>query len=505
MTKATIALIVAILAMTGCGHLPGHTHENEGNGSTTNQNDHIESESVTQFTGYLELFAEFEPLIVGETSMFNVHLTNLNEDYSPLVNADVVLTLEIDGEHKEELKGWTDVPGIYHFEVSPPFSGEGKLIFNISTKTYNDQFILDHIHVFRKVEDVHAHSHGASSGEIFYSKEQSWSTDFNIMQLLPVDFSGVVKASGEIMAMPGEKQNLVAKNDGIVLFAKRNLVQGSPVKKGELVFTISGKGFTDDNISVEYQNAKLHFEKSKNQYNRHKNLVNEKIISESQFLESRNAYLTDSVTYYNFKQTVSDGGLKVHAPLAGYIHELNVSEGQFASKGSLLATISSNKVMLLRADVPQQFFRVLGQINDATFRPAYTEKVYTMEALNGKLLAKASSVAENNHYMPVYFEVINDGTLLEGAFAEFYLKTEPRPGKLVVPVSAIIEEQSYYYVFVQETGETYSKREIKPGDTDGLNVEVLSGLAEGERIVTRGAMLVKAAAVTTAPIHSHSH
>jgi RND family efflux transporter MFP subunit len=195
----------------------------------------------------------------------------------------------------------------------------------------------------------------------------------------------------------------------------------------------------------------------------------------------------------------------VFAPLSGYIHELNVSEGQFASIGKILATISSNRVMLLRADVPQQYFGILGQISDATFRPAYTDKVYTIEELNGKLLAKASSVAENNHYMPVYFEVINDGTLLEGAFAEFNLKTKPQKDRLIVPVSALIEEQNNFYVYIQLSGESYMKQQLSLGDSDGIHAEVISGLKAGDRVVTRGALLLKASSASSAPVHTHSH
>jgi len=505
MTKAINALIIAMLIITGCVHEADHNHQVKKPESISNQPDHTDQESHTLFTENLELFVEFDPLVTGEISTFNVHLTQLRKEYSPLENAEVNLKLEIDQVHTQKFESHADIPGIYHFEVSPDFSGNGTIKIDVITDDFTDQFVIADVHIFKEAADIHSHSTEAASGQVLYTKEQAWATGFNVEPVTFQDFSEVINASGEILAMPGEKQNLIAKNNGIVLFSTRNLVQGSPVKKGDLLFTVSGKGFTEDNISVKYHEARLQFEKSKNQYLRHKNLVEEKIVSESQFAESKNRYLADSVIYFNLEQTVSDGGLKVFAPLTGYIHELNVSEGQFAATGSVLATISSNKIMLLRADVSQQHFKTLGQINDATFRPAYSEKVYTIEELNGKLLAKASSVAENNHYMPVYFEVINDGTLLEGAFAEFHLKTEPKPNILVVPVSAIVEEQNNFFVYVQVSGEHFVKRQFRPGDSDGLFLEVISGLNEGDRIVTKGAMLIKAASVSTAPVQSHSH
>ena len=504
MIKAFKALIIVVLFATGCNQMADRSRQDDGIKSALKQIDHTDQESRTLFTENLELFVEFDPIVVGETSTFNVHLTDL-KDYSPLANAGVSLILEIDNEVTQNFESRSDVAGIYHFEVSPQFAGEGLIKIDVATENFTDRFEIDHVHIFRQVADIHAHGQGAVTGQVLFTKEQAWTTEFKIETVRTHSFSKVINASGEIMPMPGDKQNLVAKNNGIVLFSTRNLVQGSPVKKGSLLFTISGKGFTDDNISVKYHEARLAFEKSKNQYLRHKNLVEEKIVSKSQFEESKNRYLADSVAYFNLEQTVSDGGLKVYAPLTGYIHDLNFSEGQYASTGSVLATISSNKVMLLRADVPQQFFKLLGQITDATFRPAYSDKVYTIDELNGKLLAKASSVAENNHYMPVYFEVINDGTLLEGAFAEFHLKTDPQPGKLIVPVGAIIEEQNIFYVYIQMTGESYLKKQIQIGGTDGLYAEILSGLNAGDRVVTKGSILLKAASVSSAPVHSHTH
>jgi RND family efflux transporter MFP subunit len=230
------------------------------------------------------------------------------------------------------------------------------------------------------------------------------------------------------------------------------------------------------------------------------------VISEKQFLESKANYLADSLHFYNFAAGASPEGLKVFATGSGYIHELNVSEGQFVELGQLLVTISSNKVLLLRADVPQQYFFLLDKIEGANFRPAYTDHTYAVEDLEGKLLAKGSSVAENDHYMPVFFEVKNDGSLLEGAFAEFYLKTSEKSNSLAVPVESISEEQSYHYLYIQVTGESFTKRAVTMGENNGKSVEILSGLNPGERVVTEGVMLLKAASMVSGTAsHGHAH
>jgi multidrug efflux pump subunit AcrA (membrane-fusion protein) len=125
---------------------------------------------------------------------------------------------------------------------------------------------------------------------------------------------------------------------------------------------------------------------------------------------------------------------------------------------------------------------------------------------NGKLLAIGSFVAENNQYLPVYFEAQNNGQLLEGAFVEYYLKTRTMENCMVVPVEAVQEEQGKHYVYVQENGELFRKQEILTGDFDGRAYLVLGGLSAGDRVVTRGSMLIKSASMSTSlPGHSHQH
>ena len=231
-----------------------------------------------------------------------------------------------------------------------------------------------------------------------------------------------------------------------------------------------------------------------------------RVISERQLIDSRTRYMADSLRYHSLSAIASAEGSKVYSPISGYIHTLDVSEGQYVETGQLLVTISSNKILLLRADIPQQYYYLLEDIVTANFRPAYADRTYSIEEFDGKIIAKGSSVAENDHYMPVHFEVKNDGSLLEGAFAEFYLKTRSEMNCLSVPVTAISEEQGAYYLYIQVSGESFTKRLVSTGENDGQRVQIVSGLDPGERIVTEGVMLLKAASlITGAPGHGHSH
>jgi multidrug efflux pump subunit AcrA (membrane-fusion protein) len=75
-----------------------------------------------------------------------------------------------------------------------------------------------------------------------------------------------------------------------------------------------------------------------------------------------------------------------------------------------------------------------------------------------------------------------------------------------VPVSALIEEQGIYSVYVREHEEAYRKVTVKLGANNGSEVQILSGLNVGDEVVTEGAYQIRLASASNAiPAHSHSH
>ena len=89
---------------------------------------------------------------------------------------------------------------------------------------------------------------------------------------------------------------------------------------------------------------------------------------------------------------------------------------------------------------------------------------------------------------------------------KLYVETAHVEEALVVLPSALGDEDGRAVAFVQLSGETFEKRDLTLGIRDGEFVQVVSGLAEGERLVTKGAYAIRLAAVsTTIPAHGHAH
>jgi cobalt-zinc-cadmium efflux system membrane fusion protein len=493
MQKLVMVLWMLMVLIFGCGPEQDKIQQDDAHEHSD------ELIQITSFSDNIEFFIEYESLEAGHQSALLVHLTGL-ATYKPMPEGSV--SLRIDGNAVSS--GQPVRPGIFEVLFTPESTGDfpAELTYQRGSQSESVEF---GVRVNGHPETLHAEETGPE-GEITFVKEYAWESDFMVEQVKPVLFSSVIPTSGEILAVPGEKKHLAAQHQGMVHFTDPKLVQGSSVSKGQVLFSIRSDQLIDHNVKLQFEESLNLYEKSKSEYERYRKLYAQGAISERQLINSRTVFMEDSLRMNNLRTNGSAEGFRVVAPVSGTIHELCVSEGSFLETGRLMATISSNKVLLIRADLSQQFYGQLKEIETANFRPAYTTYVYSIEEMNGRLLAAGASVAENDHYLPIIFEVENDGSLLEGAFTEVFLKTKGKSNALIVPLTAISEEQGKHFVYIQISGESYTKRAVTPGRNDGRTVEILQGISAGERLVTKGVMLVKAASVAAVAVsHGHTH
>jgi len=95
-----------------------------------------------------------------------------------------------------------------------------------------------------------------------------------------------------------------------------------------------------------------------------------------------------------------------------------------------------------------------------------------------------------------------DGQWRPGAAVRARVTVKERQAALVVPIAALQAFEGNTVVFVR-VGETYAPREVKLGERDSRNVEVLEGLAAGEEIVVEQSYLIKADLEKESAGHEH--
>jgi membrane fusion protein, heavy metal efflux system len=478
------------------------------NNSKVTENHDEEDNPKFQYTVYskdFELFAEADPFVVGDTANVLSHFSWLT-DFKPLDPGKIKITLTVNGD---EISQTLETPlrkGIYSFNLIPKSQGKGSIKYYIETGNGVYELDVPEVTVFATTEEAHAAAEGIpvnNTNTSVFLKEQSWKINFSTELPEKGAFGQVIKTTAIIQPSPSGEVIITAKASGFVSLSNSNLIEGREISSGQVLFTISGGAMAENNFSVKYSEARNNFEKAKADYERAKELSNDKIVSEKEFLEVKNRYDNARALFENLDQNFDASGQKVKSPVSGYIKQVFVNNGTYVEAGKPLLSISQNKTLILTADVSQKYGPLLAAIVSANIRTLQEDKVYTLEQLNGKVLSYGKSANSSNYLFPVSLQIENNGKFTPGSFVEVYLRTEINSEAITIPNSALLEEQGIFFVYVQVTPELFEKREVVPGVTDGIRTEILNGIFENERIVTKGAVFIKLAQ-STGTLDAHS-
>jgi membrane fusion protein, heavy metal efflux system len=489
---------IAVSCMTACKNDHSHTEEKK---------QELQTLSYTLYTDKSELFVEFKPLVVGQASKFAAHLTLLGENFLPYTEGSVTVTLFQNGKELRDSANAPSSPGIFRLALEPAQAGIGKLVFDIQTNKFTDQVIIDSVQVYANEKTaIAAQPTDAGSSDIRYLKEQAWKVEFANAPVKKETMYDVVKATGEILSAPGDEVAIAAKSNGIVKFAGNSNVTGASIRSGQSMFIVTGGEIPFENVEAAKQSARAELTTAQTEYNRASELIKDKLITQAEFEAAKLRLQNAQIAVNNLNRNYSAGGKILSSPINGFIKNIMVSEGQFVSAGQPLAIITKNQRLILRADVSLKNADRISSIQEANFTIIQNKLTYNTKNLNARLLSVAKTTGNNAPYIPVHFQIDGKPGIIPGSFAEVYLKTVPIYNALIIPVSALVEEQGIFYAYVQMEGESFQKRELKIGANDGEKVQVLSGVAEGERVVTRGAYQIKLSQASGAlPAHGHEH
>ncbi|MDR1344259.1 MAG: efflux RND transporter periplasmic adaptor subunit [Tannerellaceae bacterium] len=367
-------------------------------------------------------------------------------------------------------------------------------------------------------ENEHEHESEHDGGEtdnvnpstVVFDKERAEAVGLKTQIVQPSVFTEAIKTGGRILAAQGDEQTLVATLPGVVALKSTAFAQGATVKKGQAVLSLLTGNLPDGDVAVRTRAA---YEKAKSEYDRAQELIKDRIISEKDFNQAVLDYETaktafDAIGGMKNVGTKTDGtkngGVDICSPISGYLKNLRVKEGDYVETGAPLATVSQNSRLQLRVELPEKYYASLPLIQSACFRTSYSDTLYRLQDLNGRLLSYARSMDSDAFYVPVIFEFDNKGAILPGGYVEAYLLTTPAPGVIAIPVSSLIEEQGIYSVYIMEDEDCYRKQEVRLGAGNGYDVQILAGIEAGDVVVTEAAYHLKLASATTAlPSHHH--
>ncbi|MGH1337445.1 MAG: efflux RND transporter periplasmic adaptor subunit [Aureispira sp.] len=488
-------ILLLSLGFAACHHHHDHDHAEA-----------LEPISYTFQQGNIEAFVELTPLVVGQDNALEIVLSQL-QPLQPLT-------------HKVQLQ-WNaqtakPVPsikkGVYRTSLSLEQVGPQQLTILIATDSQQLRFALPPLSVAATMEEAKTVLHPQKDvvGSIAFPRADMWNNGFVLTQVQKRPVGQIIRTSGSIEPATSNLITMVARRDGVVSLRKKNMTSGTAVRAGELLFSVAGRGIVSDDLEMNFVKAQSNLERQEANLKRKRQLLEDQIIGQKEFEEALNNYQVVEAEFENIKK-VFDKGSKRHlvtAPNKGFLSQVGVRQGEFVEAGQRLGTLLQTSRLQVRVDVSPRYGNLLPLVVNANFINPYSDQAYSLATLEGTILSFGKMTShEEGHYLPFYFEVNNHPDLLPGTLIEVYLMTQPNDIQLTVPQSAVLEEMGSQVVFVQRSGCSYDKQVVQLGATDGEYVQVLEGLAEGDYVLSEGALRIKLAAMTGTvdPHAGHNH
>lgn len=363
----------------------------------------------------------------------------------------------------------------------------------------------DHDHEGHGHEGEHSHkgeeSNEKHGDEVVLNHEALESAGLEFETSARGSFHEVLKCAAIIENSRGAERVIAAPASGIVTFSS-GIVNGAQVKAGQGLFHISSENTEQGDAAAT---AGIERDLMAKELKRAEELIKDNLISRKEYDQIKANYEraqkdASSVAARNRK------GMSVSSPIAGTLINVTVAPGSFVNMGDPLATVATDRRLLLRAELSERDRDFIPRINGAVIRSGSGDNAIPLEASDVKVLSTNAATNAQSHFIPVYLEFNNPGGLGSGNVVEVWLTGNPRDGVLTVPRRAIIEDGGLKFVFVEEEKGIFHKHEVTTGATDGNRVEILSGLPEGEKVVTSGALRIKLAGMASSiPGHTHHH
>jgi len=186
--------------------------------------------------------------------------------------------------------------------------------------------------------------------------------------------------------------------------------------------------------------------------------------------------------------------LPIRSPIQGTINDCPAVTGNFVDAGTLLLEISDLGTVWVEARVFEKDIALL----EAGLRAEVALAALPDEKFPGRLTVIGATVDEASRTAKAVVEVANTGERLKPGMSASVRLYPLRPTKvLAVPEAAARKVEGRDIVFVAGPDRTFTAREVKIGRTLEGFVEVLSGLAEGESVVTEGSLALKSELLKT--------
>lgn len=274
-----------------------------------------------------------------------------------------------------------------------------------------------------------------------------------------------------------------------------NVVTGDTVRKGDVLLTI----YAPDVASAQAQAAQAKTARTLAEHaaERARTLQRDGAGSEVE-LQQAEAALAQAVSEERraiaalgaVGGATSPTEYALRSPIAGRVIERNVAVGAQVTPSSdkTLLTVGDLSTVWVVADVFEQDLAHVQPGADATIQLLALRG----RTFSGKVTHLSSVVDPFTRATEARIELANAAGELKPGMSARVLIRGASPGEAEVPMSAVLARRDQFFVFVRQKDGSFVEREVQLGEQHGEHATIMGGLAQGEDVVTEGAILLDA-------------
>jgi len=471
-------------------------------------------ESITNWTAKTELFMEYPPLVGGQTSRFAIHLTRL-DNFKPLAAGNVEVRLTIKGGKPESFRTeGPSRPGIFGVDVKPSRAGKFLVSVHLSGEGITD------VHDLGDLAAATRERGPDTEEKIAFLKEQQWTLDFGTAIVEGRRLQSSLRAPAEVIPRSGGEAEVTAPFDGRLVVSSSLPVIGARVTQRQILAnllppTSAPSDLASLELGKDETGAALQLARKDRE--RAERLVASGAAPAKRLEEARTVEVTAEARLKAAKARLAQHEssraaeanpvgarlFALRAPISGIILETHATPGLNVKAGQSLFKIVDVDTVYVSAVVPEAELPQVGNLSGAELETPGAGQPRRLQ----RLIMIGRVVDEASRTFPVIYELDNrDRRVAIHQSVHVRLLTTAASVAPVVPESALVDDGGRPVVFIQQAGETFLRRPVKLGIRQGGLVQALEGVVPGERVVTRGAHLIRLSAMSSqVPAHGHVH
>lgn len=311
---------------------------------------------------------------------------------------------------------------------------------------------------------------------------------------VPIKFSAKLKGETDVTITPQVSGQLI----------RICVTEGDQVKKGQVLFVIDQR---DAQLELESAQANLQAaiaqeNSAKIEYESTKNLYEKKIVSKYTFETAQNSYEQAKASVIQYRAQVNRakvnlGYCTITAPVTGSIGEITVRTGDQVSPSTYLTTVSGNANMDAEFSLPETILSMMlsegfsmdpNALSKYSLEVSFVMKNGTEYEQKGKITRATGVVNASTGTISLKATFPNPKGLLYSGMQGNVVIPLKEDSVMVIPQEAVVKLQDKQQVYKVQADSTVTSVEVTTQDIyDGEHYIALTGLNEGDKIVTVGA------------------